>query len=170
MQINKEIFTKTENKLRQYYHDIEIINLRKSRIINLKRKLEKLKDIETHIEPYKNIGISYSEKVQTSSSCTSYAETEYIKQLEKLEKQYTDTQSEIVTLESEIAEIETIIFDMEELLKPVDDICKKILKYRYGSEKYTYDKISMMLQMPPTTLRDWQQNTIKDIGNKLMQM
>lgn len=167
--IPKEDYGQTEEALRKYYYDNGSIEMHRYRLGNLNRKLDKLNNIEIRIEPEKNMGIGYSERVQTSTDGTGYAEREYIKAEDRLEKEIVDTQNEITDLKIEIANMEANISDMDEIIKPIDVICKQVLEYRYGAEKYPFEKIGMLLGIAPTTLQYWLIKALKTVKSRLKQ-
>lgn len=176
LDIPKADYSKADEALRKYYADIDKIDLSRETLRNLHIKLEKLKENKKtyksiFIDPELNMAVGFEERVQTSPNGTSYAEREFIKQEERLDRNIIDTAGEISNLEIEIENTETNIGKMKKIINDFGEEYKDILKYRYGYQsrwkKYSLDEIGEILHMAKSTVKDKLEKVIKVI-NKIL--
>lgn len=163
-----------EQLLREYYYNLDRTRFKETNIVTLRNTLDRLADNKrayksVFIDPTLNMGINFSENVQTAKDHTSYAEKEFIRQEERLEKLITDTATEISKLDADISIIKVGLEKMEMCLSELYDTSKRIIEYRFGS-KYSVEKTAMLVEIPPSTVYSWQKRAMKIIENKLMQM
>lgn len=149
--MDKELFKKTEGKLYRYFRY-------KKDIVNSKRRIEflenQIKEIENRIvtvhnyinvDPYQN-GAGISERVQTSSTGTSYVESEMIKEVTKLEKEKCNTMKTILKLEAKIREKEAFVRRMNTNIEMLNEEDKRFMELKYGDEKnilYIHQKLNI---------------------------
>lgn len=146
-----------ENKLRKYYSDIRQIAILEDKIKSFKDLKQRIEDNIRHcnikIEPDLNMGISYGEKVQTSSDGTSYAESAIIKQIEKQQKKVEELQEEITKTLLEISDLSSKNAILKSILDKLGHIYIDIIQmyYKKGMSNRT---IGMELSLDERTIRN----------------
>lgn len=165
--MDKELFRKTEGKLYRYYKSKSKIYRLKNEISFLESKLKRIesyiKNTNVTIDYYQN-GAGISERVQTSSSGSSYAETEICREIEKLEKNHVYTYKKILKLKAKIEELEEFIFHMEANIGQLNEEAKRFLELKYGDEKNLI-YISMTLNMSKTTAYRKREELVENIAS-----
>ncbi|MBD5572379.1 sigma-70 family RNA polymerase sigma factor [Clostridium botulinum] len=135
--MDKDSFRKTERMLYNYFKKSKIIQ-HKHNLINILNK--RIEEIEKDIKKT-NVRIDYDlqatpggERVQTSSTGTSYAERAIIKAIENLEKEKTDKQQQILNIKSYISELEEESSSIECNIGMLNEEDKKFIELKYGKE------------------------------------
>jgi len=151
--MDKELFRKTEGKLYRYYESKKKIYSIKEDILRLEREVRTIeydiKHSNVTIDYYKN-GTGIQERVQSSSTGTSYAENEMCKQIERLEKEHVDKTKKILKNKSKIREMERYIDYMDRNIRMLQEEDKRFLELKYGDKKNIL-QISMRLNMAQAT-------------------
>lgn len=151
--MDKELFRKTEGKLYRYYASKKKIYSTKEDVARLEREIKSIEYDIRHsnvtIDYYQN-GIGIQEKVQSSSTGTSYAENEMCKQIERLEKEHVDKTKKILKNRSKIREMERYIDYMDRNIRMLQEEDKKFLELKYGDKKNIL-QISMKLNIAQAT-------------------
>jgi len=136
--LDKDLFKKTEGRLYRHYRNKKEIEKLKSRVVLLWKQKEQIEqDIRTtnvKIDYYQS-GMALGERVQTSSTGTSYAEREIIKAIEKLERELIQKKKKILKLEARIREKEEQIADMDYNISMLSEEYKRFLEWKYGERK-----------------------------------
>lgn len=149
--MDRELFKKTEGRLYTYFKY-------KKEIINSKRRIEflesKVKEIDdsiknvhkyANIDPYQN-GAGISERVQTSSTGTSYVESEMMKAVSKLEREQCDIVKSILKIECKKRDWEKFVKRMETNIEMLEEEDKRYVELKYGDRKgvpEVADKLNM---------------------------
>lgn len=149
--MDKELFKKTEGRLYRYFRY-------KKEIQNMKRRIEflenQIKDIDIsirnvhkyiNVDPYQN-GAGISERIQTSSTGTSYVESEMEREVTKLEKEQCNMVKSTLKLKAKIREKEFYVKSMDTNLEMLSEEDKRFIELKYGDEKEVpiiADKLSM---------------------------
>lgn len=144
-QIIKEI----ETKLRKYYSDIRQISILEDKIKSfqlLKDRIEDdIKNCRVSIQPDLNIGVGFGEKVQTSPTGESYAESAIIKQIGRMEDKKEELQVEISKVLLEIADLQTQNSDLKSILDRLWHVYIDIIEMAYRRIREHYSmKIPLM--------------------------
>jgi DNA-directed RNA polymerase specialized sigma subunit len=149
--MDRELFKKTEGRLYTYFrYKKEIINS-KRRIEFLESKVseidESIKNVHKYvnIDPYQN-GAGISERVQTSSTGTSYVESEMIKEVSKLEKEQCNTMKSILKLQLQKRDKEKYVQRLDTNIEMLNEEEKRFVELKYGDEKGVQeiaDKLNM---------------------------
>lgn len=136
--LEKDLFKKTEGRLYRHYRNKKEIEKLKSRVVLLWKQKEQIEqDIRTtnvKIDYYQS-GMALGERVQTSSTGTSYAEREIIKAIEKLERELIQKKKKILKLEARIREKEEQIADMDYNIQMLNEEYKRLIEWKYGERK-----------------------------------
>lgn len=157
-----------ENKLRNYYTDIKKINILEEKIKSLKDIKERIEDnirnCNVKVEPDLNMGVSYGEKVQTSSTGTGYAEGQIVKQIEKQEKKAQELQEEITKTLLEISDLSSKNAILKSILDRLGHVYIDIIQmyYRKGMSNRT---IGMELNLDEKTIRSKKKEALLIIKN-----
>lgn len=136
--IDKDLFKKTEGRLYRYYRNLKEIEKLKKVIETLNKQVEQIEDKirNTNVKiDYYQSGMALGERVQTSSTGTSYAEREIIKAIEKLERELIQKKKKILKLEARIREKEEQIADMDYNIQMLNEEYKKLIEWKYGEGK-----------------------------------
>ena len=151
--IDKELFRKTEGKLYRYYESKESIHILNDELAYQERKK---KEIEHNIK-YANVTIDYyqngtgiSERVQTSSTGSSYVETEMCKEIEKLEREHLKTIKKILKIKAKIGYVEEFVNHMDKNIGYLCEEDKRFLELKYGDKKNIL-QISLKLNIAQAT-------------------
>lgn len=136
--IDKDLFKKTEGRLYRHYRNLKEIEKLKSRVVLLWKQKEQIEqDIRTtnvKIDYYQS-GMALGERVQTSSTGTSYAEREIISAIDKLEKELIQKKKKILKLHARIREKEEQIADMDYNIQMLNEEHKRLIEWKYGENK-----------------------------------
>ncbi|WML33190.1 hypothetical protein [Clostridium sp. OS1-26] len=169
--INEENFRKTEGRLYRHYRKLKEIDKLEHRINILENQKEEirqdLRETNITIEP-ESRSIDYSqERVQNSSSGTSYAEAAAIREIEKLEEELKRTIRQIRKLRAKIREIKNQDSDIEHAIGLLDEIYKQFVLLKYKDD-LSVEQISRELHMSSkSTVSDWREKVIIDIAKLL---
>jgi DNA-directed RNA polymerase specialized sigma subunit len=149
--MDKELFRKTEGRLYRYFrYKREIIDSKKN-IEFLQNKIkevdESIRNVHKYInvDPYQN-GAGISERVQTSSTGTSYVESEMIREVSKLEKEQCSMMKSILKQQAKIREKEFYIRKMVTNIEMLNEEDKRFIELKYGDEEEVpmiADKLNM---------------------------
>ena len=165
--MDKELFRKTEAKLYRYYES-------KKHLFGLTEKIKRLeyqketieydiKHTNIRIDPYQN-GIGINERVQTSSTGTSYAEQEIIKEIEKLEKERVKIIKQILKTKAKKRELEDYISNMEFNINMLNEESKRFLELKY-SDKAKVIAISQKMNMAVATVYRIREEIVENVAN-----
>lgn len=154
--IDKELFRKTEGKLYRYYGHTRFIEKLRDKALLLtqqkeaiRREMQELKHIQ--LESDLNMGIDYSmEKIQSSGSSTSVVENQMVKYIERLEKDYKHTIRSIGKINSRIREIELEMQNIGYNISLLGEEDKRFLELKYGDKKNIL-QISLKLNIAQAT-------------------
>lgn len=136
--LEKDLFKKTEGRLYRYYRSLKEIEKLKNRVVLLWKQKEQIEqDIRnTNVKiDYVQSGAVISERVQTSSFGTSYAEREIVNAIEKLERELLHKKRKILKLHARIREMEEQIADMDYNISMLSEEYKRFLEWKYGERK-----------------------------------
>lgn len=151
--MDKELFRKTEGKLYRYYESKKKIYNIKEDIARLEREIKTIEYDIRHsnvaIDYYQN-GIGIQERVQSSSTGTSYAENEMCKQIERLEKEHVEKTKKLLKNKAKIRELERYIDYMDRNIRMLQEEDKRFLELKYGDKKNIL-QISMRLNIAQAT-------------------
>lgn len=151
--MDKELFRKTEGKLYRYYESKKKIYSIKENIARLEREIKTIEYDIRHsnvtIDYYQN-GIGIQERVQSSSTGTSYAENEMCKQIERLEKEHVEKTKKILKNRSKIRDMERYIDYMDRNIRMLQEEDKRFLELKYGDKKNIL-QISLRLNIAQAT-------------------
>ncbi|WP_097025687.1 hypothetical protein [Clostridium peptidivorans] len=165
--IDKEIFKKIEGRLYRYYKDMSEIDKLEYRCMVLEKAKEQLREdirnTNISIETELNMGISYEERVQSSSSGSSYAEQETIRQVEKLEQEWKNTRRQILKAHARIREIKNKNADMNYIIKLLGSKYKLIAEMKYKDE-LSLDQIGNRLHMDKSTVSRNRERIVMDVS------
>lgn len=124
-----------ESKLRKYYSDIKQISILEDKIKSfqlLKDRIEDdIKNCRVSIQPDLNMGVGFDEKVQTSPTGESYAESAIIKQIGKMEDKKEELQVEISKVLLQIADLQTQNSDLKSILDRLGHVYIDIVEMAY---------------------------------------
>ena len=163
---NDEIFKKTEGRLYRFYEDQQKIKCLELECIDLEQQKEKIrKDIqETNVfieEESKSI--TYEERVQTSSNCTSYAERALINEIDKLEKEWIYVRKKLLKKRVKIRELERKNINIKNNIEMLSEENKRFIELKYGDKK-SFEEIGQVLNMGKTTAYRKREELINNIG------
>ena len=151
--MDKELFRKIEGKLYRYYESKKKIYSIKEDIAGLEREIKTIEYDIRHsnvtIDYYQN-GIGIQERVQSSSTGTSYAENEMCKQIERLEKEHVEKTKKLLKNKAKIRELERYIDYMDRNIRMLQEEDKRFLELKYGDKKNIL-QISMRLNIAQAT-------------------
>ncbi|MGG7144905.1 transcriptional regulator [Clostridium nigeriense] len=151
--MDKELFRKTEGKLYRYYESKKKIYSIKEDIARLEREIKTIEYDIRHsnvtIDYYQN-GIGIQERVQSSSTGTSYAENEMCKQIERLEKEHVEKTKKVLKNRSKIRDMERYIDYIDRNIRMLQEEDKRFLELKYGDKKNIL-QISMRLNIAQAT-------------------
>lgn len=167
--ITDEQFKKMESTLYEYYEKVRKIETLENRKRVITEQIDiirqDIKNNNVNIIPDLHMGLQITEKVQTSSTGTSYAESAIIKQIERLEKKITDlsdklseTQCEISDIKSEYADIEYVIYNI------LNEESKALIKLKYGTKYHpTNIEIGTEIRITESAVRNRIKNILSDL-------
>lgn len=165
--MDKELFRKTEGKLYRYFRLKNTSEALKETIAWLETKIKEVEqDIKTTnvtIDYYQS-GIGISERVQSSSTGTSYAEGEIIKEITKLEREHCNMVKRLLKSKAKLREVEEFTKHMDYNIKSLNEEDKRFLELKYG-ECANILKISRLMNMAQTTAYRKREELIENISN-----
>lgn len=164
--MDKELFRKTEGKLYRYYQSKKKIRELNNEISNLEYHKERVEYDIIHanvtIDYYQN-GTGLQERVQSSPSGSSYAETEMCKEIEKLEREHLRINKKILKIKAKIRELEEFIRHMNENVEQLNEEDKRFIELKYGDRKNLL-YISIKLNMSKTTAYRKREEIVENIA------
>ena len=164
--MDNKLFKETEGLLYRYYE----YKLNKNR---LEREIESiqltLKDIESDIKTanvnidYYQSGMQISERVQTSSTGSSHAETEICKEIGRLEREHKKEFRKLLRKKYELRAYKKLIEFMDENIRTLSEEDKRFLELKYG-DKNNIIQISMKLNIAKSTAYRKREELIENIS------
>lgn len=165
--MDKELFRKTEKSLYEYFKDKKRLESKREEIKQVKQFLEdidrKIKKCDVSIDPYKG-GAGEGERVQTTTSTSSYVENELIKAIDELEKEKMNWEREKRKLEGEERDLIYRTFKLENNIELLNDECKKLIKLKYDKE-LSNDVVADKMSMARSTFFDFRRELVENIAN-----
>lgn len=149
--MNKDILKTVENRLYDYFEREELLEGSKLKIHKLQEQIKQIdEDIRGNnvmIEgEYKSI--TYGEKVQTSLDTTSYFEKEFVRAVERLEKEKVFKLGRISELKSEMRKLEEASIDIECNIDKLQEIDLKFIELKYKSKaRLSVEEVANELNM-----------------------
>ncbi|AJA42577.1 putative transcriptional regulator (endogenous virus) [Clostridium phage phiCT453B] len=136
--INKETFRKTEGRIYRYYKQLKEIDKFEYICRQLEEQKEKIrndiKETNIFIEE-ESRSITYEERVQTSSTGSSYAENECIRQIEKLEKEWKYVRRKLLRKKARIRELERQVTPLKYNINMLSEESKRFIEWKYAEGK-----------------------------------
>ncbi|WP_346848459.1 transcriptional regulator [uncultured Clostridium sp.] len=164
--LDKELFRKTEGKLYRYYRFKREIESITNRIECLETRLKTIEsDIKTTnvtIDYYQN-GIGISERVQTSSKGTSYAEEEIIKEIGKLEREHCNKTKQLMKARVKLRDMEEFTSYMEFNINMLNEEDKRFIELKYGDE-INMPEVATRLNISQATAYRKREELVKNIA------
>lgn len=168
--MDKELFRKTEGMLYGYYKD-------KNRLESVRREIEtvgnlintiarNIKTCNVSIDPYQG-GTGEGERVQTSSSNSSYVEKAIIKAIDDMEKEKAQRTKKLYKLKCEERNLIYRIEKVEGNIGMLKDEYKKFLELKYNTapgEKMGMREIALELNMSKNKAYDLREELVKNIA------
>lgn len=169
--IDKELFRKTEGRLYRYFRQLKEIDKLKHKSITLWDQIQEIeKDIKNtnvSVETSLNMGIDYSmDRVQTSPSGSSYAESGIIQEITNLEKELKYKKHKILKLRARIRDLEEQTEDMEYNLSTLSEENKRFIEFKYD-EKLNPIEISIKMNMAQATAYRKREELVENIAQWL---
>lgn len=166
--IDKETFRKTEGRLYRYYNELKLIDKLKHKVVILYKQLEAIEnDLRTtniKIDPVESRSFDYSkERVTSSSTGASYAESEIIRAIETLEKEYIYKKRKMLKHHAKIRQMEEEIEDMKYNLSLLNEESKQFIEWKYG-EKKSIEFIAQKLVIAPATAYRKREEVVEEIA------
>lgn len=166
--MDKELFRKTEGRLYRYYKDEKRIRSINSEVEELLRQTEYIKRdiqfINVPVDAELNMGISYGEIVQTSSTGTCAAESQIFRHIEKLENELAYIRKKILKKNAKVREIERNNASMKFNINSLGEEEKRFIELKYGDEKTMEYIIVDMYGGAKTTAYRKREELIKNIA------
>lgn len=163
--MDKELFRKTEGKLRNYFHEEKTIEGLKHRIKILERQIneidQELKKCIVNIEP-ESKSPGFGERVQSSSDGTSYAEREVIRITDLKAKRKLAKEIEIEEIKEKIENIELDNSILEYNLQYINEEWYRLLELKYKFKKNEV-QISLEMNVSQSQVNKIKQKAIADI-------
>ena len=151
--MDKKLFRKTEGKLYRYYESKKKIYSIKEDIAWLEREIKTIEYDIRHsnvtIDYYQN-GTGLQERIQSSPTGTSYAESEMCKMIERLEREHLEKTKKILKYKSKLRDMERYIEYMKKNIDLLNEEDKRFLELKYGDKKNIL-QISLKLNMAQAT-------------------
>ena len=168
--MDKELFRKTEGMLYGYYKD-------KNRLESVRREIEtvgnlintiarNIKTCNVSIDPYQG-GTGGGERVQTSSSNSSYVEKAIIKAIDDMEKEKAQRTKKLYKLKCEERNLIYRIEKVEGNIGMLKGEYKKFLELKYNKvpgEKIGMRDIALELNMSKNKVYDLREELVKNIA------
>lgn len=168
--MDKELFRKTEGMLYGYYKD-------KNRLESVRREIEtvgnlintiarNIKTCNVSIDPYQG-GVGGGERVQTSSSNSSYVEKAIIKAIDDMEKEKAQRTKKLYKLKCEERNLIYRIEKVEGNIGMLKGEYKKFLELKYNKvpgEKIGMRDIALELNMSKNKVYDLREELVKNIA------
>jgi hypothetical protein len=166
--LDKENFRKTEARIYLYYQQLKLIDKLKHKVVILYKQLESIKDdlknTNIKIDPVESRSFDYSrERVTSSNNGTSYAESEIIRAIENLEKEYIYKKRKMFKIHTRIRHMEEEIEDMRYNLSLLNEESKQFIEWKYG-EKKSIEFIAQKLCIAPATAYRKREELVEEIA------
>ena len=168
--MDKELFRKTEGMLYGYYRDknrLESVKKEITTVSNLINTIERnIRTCNISIDPYQR-GTGEGERVQTSSSNSSYVEKAIIKAIDDMEKEKAQRTKKLYKLKCEERNLIYKIEKVEGNIGMLKDEYKKFLELKYNilpGEKRGMRDIALELNMSKNKAYDLREDLIKNIA------
>jgi DNA-directed RNA polymerase specialized sigma subunit len=164
--IDKESFRKTEGRLYRYYNTLQKIKCLNLECTDLELQRERIrKDIkETNVTiDEESKAITYEERVQASSSGTSYAERALIQEIEKLEQEWIYVRKKLLKKRLKIRELEREISSLKSNIQMLSEENHRFIELKYGDKK-SIEEVADFLNMARTTAYRRREELVEDIA------
>ncbi|HHD2820126.1 TPA: transcriptional regulator [Clostridium perfringens] len=136
--MDKTLFDKTEEALYKYFKYKKKIYSFRERVGYLENRLlgieEDIKNANVTIDYYKN-GIGISERVQTSSKGTSFAEEQICREIGKLEREHIVITKKIFRIRADIRYLNDYVSNMDLNLSTLNEEDRRFIELKYGDRK-----------------------------------
>lgn len=165
--MDKELFRKTEGKLYGYFKDKDKLENTREEIKMVNNLIEELdkKIRECNIKiDYNQGGMPLGERVQTSSTGTSYVERELIKGIDRMEQETAQRINKLFKLECEERNLKYKIDKMERNICMLKPEYKEFLRLKY-SIGMGIREIALELNMCKNKAYDLREDLIKNIAD-----
>lgn len=136
--IDKDTFRKTEGMLYRFFKQQKELRRLECICTHLEVQKERIRiDLrETNVDiEEESKSITYEERVQTSSSCGSYAEKELIRQITKLENEWKYVRKKLLKNKARMREVERQITPMKVNIDMLSKEAKEFVELKYGDGK-----------------------------------
>lgn len=168
--IDKDAFRRIEGRLYKYYRQLkeidkleymcEILEQQKERIRQDLRETNVTIEAETR-------SIDYSQdKIQSSSSGISYAETALIREITKLEEEWKHIRRKILKNHAKIRELKKQNADMDYIIGLLSTECKLVAEEKYKHEK-SLEEIGEKLHMSKSAANRKREDIVNAIAKML---
>lgn len=168
--MDKELFRKTEGMLYGYYRDknrLDSVRKEINTVSNLINTIERnIRTCNVRIDPYQ-AGAGEGERVQTSSSNSSYVEKAIIKAIDDMEKEKAQRTKKLYKLQCEERNLIYKIEKVEGNIGMLKDEYKKFLELKYNrlpGEKIGMRDIALELNMSKNKAYELREDLIKNIA------
>lgn len=168
--MDKELFRKTEGMLYGYYRDknrLESVRKEITTVSNLINTIERnIRTCNISIDPYQG-GTGEGERVQTSSSNSSYVEKAIIRAIDDMEKEKAQRTKKLYKLKCEERNLIYKIEKVEGNIGMLKDEYKKFLELKYNilpGEKRGMRDIALELNMSKNKAYDLREDLIRNIA------
>lgn len=136
--MDKTLFNKTENVLKKYFKYKKKIYKLKGREGYLENRLieieSDIKNANVTIDYYQN-GMGISERVQTSSKGTSFAEEQICREIGKLEREHITITKKLFRTRADIRYLNDYVRNMDLNLSTLNEEDRRFIELKYGDEK-----------------------------------
>ncbi|MDC4249593.1 hypothetical protein M3X99_01030 [Clostridium perfringens] len=136
--MDKNIFRKTEEALYKYFKYKKKIYRLKGRESYLENRLiaieSDIKNANVTIDYYQN-GAGISERVQTSSKGTSFAEEQICREIGKLEREHIITTKKLFRIRADIRYLNDYVSNMDLNLSTLNEEDRRFIELKYGDKK-----------------------------------
>jgi len=143
--LNKELFRKTEGELYGYFYDIEDLKRVRAEIVSLNIAIKNLdrriRECNVKIDPEQSGCMQITERVQTSTNCTSYVEKEISKAIGDMEREQAHKIRKLFKLECRERNLSYKVENMRRNIEMLKLEYKKFLELKYNQVKY--DRLGM---------------------------
>lgn len=168
--MEKELFRKTEKALYEYYKDKNVLAAVRKEIDTLNNLLKIIdKNIVTcnvNIDPYQP-GMGEGERVQSSSSNSSYVEKAIIKAIDDMEKEKAQRIRKLYKLLAEERDLVYKISKIDNYINRLNDESIKFIELKYNvipNEKISMLDIAFEMNMCKTKAYELRKELIKDLA------
>lgn len=163
--MDKELFRKTESKLYRYFNKDKQERALKDKLALLDKQIESinrdLKECNINIEPSLQAQ-QYTERIQTSSDGSSYAEKEIMRVTEIKIRRKTQKQLEKENVLEQLDNIEIECNEIEWKIRDFNGELKKLLELKY-KKKYNEEKIAQEMHLNQSQVNRKKQQIINKI-------